>query len=302
MQIKQLEYVREIARYGSITKAAEALYISQQALSESLRLLEKELDFPIFYRSKKGVEPTDEGKLFLNDLDNIFSTMASWSNYARSKKEKRNVKIIIQYILSELLLNEKLIAEVKAIPNLDVVWETMGAKEIVGAVRKDPNAIGIMLPQLGTPLHNEMLRMNEQDGWRVDNIAQNRRCILLRHDDVLTEKDELYLRDLYGREMVSNRTASATMSMQRLFRATGNDGYVLPESIDVLSFMLKNPNTVTTLPEAIAKHSPYIESGEIVIRHLADDTAEDWHCFLLCHETVCDTALVEILKKYFKES
>ena len=56
MQLKQLESVKIIAEEGSITKAAEKLFVSQQALSEMLKGLEKELDFKMgtIYIKEKG--------------------------------------------------------------------------------------------------------------------------------------------------------------------------------------------------------------------------------------------------------
>ena len=44
MDLKQLEYVVAIAEHGSISKAAESLYISQSGLNQQLIKLEKELN------------------------------------------------------------------------------------------------------------------------------------------------------------------------------------------------------------------------------------------------------------------
>lgn len=70
MQVRQFEYVREIAATGSITQAAQKLFVSKQALSEMLKLLEEELGFRIFERSSRGVKPTKAGEKFLLDLEN----------------------------------------------------------------------------------------------------------------------------------------------------------------------------------------------------------------------------------------
>ena len=43
MRIQQLEYATAVARFGSFRRAAEALHISQPALSENVRRLEREL-------------------------------------------------------------------------------------------------------------------------------------------------------------------------------------------------------------------------------------------------------------------
>lgn len=75
-----------IAKYGSISKAAERLYVSQPALSRRLKSLETELGYPLFSRSqgKKGLSLTNQGTEFLSIAENL---LASW-NCAISLKNK----------------------------------------------------------------------------------------------------------------------------------------------------------------------------------------------------------------------
>lgn len=56
---------REVARWGSISEAAKQLYISQSAVSQSVRQLEEQLETPLFRRTGKGVLLTREGELLL---------------------------------------------------------------------------------------------------------------------------------------------------------------------------------------------------------------------------------------------
>lgn len=65
MNITQLKYVLEIAGSASMRKAAEKLYVSQAALSASIRELEDELGILLFARTNKGISVTDEGREFL---------------------------------------------------------------------------------------------------------------------------------------------------------------------------------------------------------------------------------------------
>jgi hypothetical protein len=54
--------VVEVAKYGSIVKASEKLYISQSATSQSITSLEEELGLKIFRRSRHGTQVTHQGK------------------------------------------------------------------------------------------------------------------------------------------------------------------------------------------------------------------------------------------------
>lgn len=62
MDIRSLKYFLEICKYGSFSKAAKNLYISQQGLSKAISTLEKEINAPLFYRNSNGSELTKYGE------------------------------------------------------------------------------------------------------------------------------------------------------------------------------------------------------------------------------------------------
>ena len=66
MTLQQIRYVAEIARHGTISKAAQELYITQPHLSSVLKELENELGITIFSRARKGVVLTEDGREFLH--------------------------------------------------------------------------------------------------------------------------------------------------------------------------------------------------------------------------------------------
>ena len=65
MVFKKYEFFLEIAKYGSVTKAAEHMMISQSALSKYLRRLEEELGTQLFDRSALPLKLTRAGEIFL---------------------------------------------------------------------------------------------------------------------------------------------------------------------------------------------------------------------------------------------
>ena len=66
MNITQIKYVLQIARSASMRDAATKLFISQPALSASVRELEEELGLLLFERTNKGITLTDEGREFVS--------------------------------------------------------------------------------------------------------------------------------------------------------------------------------------------------------------------------------------------
>ncbi len=57
---------QEVARMGNISAAAQNLYISQSAVSQSIKQLEEQLQVRLFSRGTRGVALTSEGKLLLD--------------------------------------------------------------------------------------------------------------------------------------------------------------------------------------------------------------------------------------------
>ncbi len=67
----KLDYYRifyETARHASFSKAAKHLYISQSAISQSIRQLEQDLNAQLFIRSKRGISLTKEGELIFSKI------------------------------------------------------------------------------------------------------------------------------------------------------------------------------------------------------------------------------------------
>ena len=66
MTLQQLKYIITIAETGSITTAAQRLFIAQPSLSKSVAELEKEMGITIFNRSNRGVYLSEDGTKFLS--------------------------------------------------------------------------------------------------------------------------------------------------------------------------------------------------------------------------------------------
>ena len=73
MTLMQLKYVVEVASAGTVSKAAENLYIAQPSLTASVKELENELGITIFNRTNKGVILTTEGEEFLGYARQVIS-------------------------------------------------------------------------------------------------------------------------------------------------------------------------------------------------------------------------------------
>ncbi|HTH96223.1 MAG TPA: LysR family transcriptional regulator [Stellaceae bacterium] len=73
MDLRQLRYFVAVCETGSITRAAQALRIAQPALGLQIRKLEEELGTVLLHRHTRGVEPTEAGRVLLEEAEAILA-------------------------------------------------------------------------------------------------------------------------------------------------------------------------------------------------------------------------------------
>ncbi len=93
MELRQLEYFREIASTGSINEAARHLNMSQPPLSYQIRQLENELNVKLFDRTSKGVTLTEAGKLLYDRSGNLLEYARSTELEVSKTGKKRILRI-----------------------------------------------------------------------------------------------------------------------------------------------------------------------------------------------------------------
>ena len=89
MRFAQVQYVLEIARWGSMTKAAAQFYISQPALSEQIKALEAELGCVLFRRTPRGTELTEAGEHFCRAAE---PAARAWKKLEQNYAELKNMR------------------------------------------------------------------------------------------------------------------------------------------------------------------------------------------------------------------
>lgn len=75
MELIQLLYFMEVAKYENMTLAAKKNHISQQALSKSIRKLEQELGAELFDRHNRHLSLNASGRLALEQIQDIFNSI-----------------------------------------------------------------------------------------------------------------------------------------------------------------------------------------------------------------------------------
>ncbi|MCY7318138.1 MAG: LysR family transcriptional regulator, partial [Ramlibacter sp.] len=76
LRFRHLRLIAELERGGSLRAAAQALNLTQPALSKALGELEGAFGFPLFTRTARGVTPTAQGQRVLRGAGMLLSELA----------------------------------------------------------------------------------------------------------------------------------------------------------------------------------------------------------------------------------
>lgn len=110
-----------VAKNKHMTRASEELHISQPAISQSIKKLEEQLGGTLFLRSNKGMELTEEGKMFFEYVKGALELIKNAENDFTSYKDltKGEIKIGCSTTLTKLLLLDTINEFHKKYPNIN---------------------------------------------------------------------------------------------------------------------------------------------------------------------------------------
>ena len=98
MTLQQLKYVITVAETGTITEAANRLYVSQPSLTNAIHELEKEMNIVIFNRTNKGITLSKEGDNFLGYARQVLEQAAILEDkYKRNSGGKKQFCVSTQH-------------------------------------------------------------------------------------------------------------------------------------------------------------------------------------------------------------
>lgn len=120
LELYRIFYI--VAKHKHMTRASEELHISQPAISQSIKKLEEQLDGTLFIRSNKGMELTNEGKMFYDYVKGALELINNAENEFTSFKDlsKGEIKIGASTTLTKIILMDALKKFHKDYPNIEI--------------------------------------------------------------------------------------------------------------------------------------------------------------------------------------
>lgn len=130
MELKQLRYVLEIAKWNSFNKAASVLGITQPSLSQHVNKIEQEFKINIFERTTRQITLTSEGKKFIDEAEKLLIQADSFQNMFQKKVDYGILRIGMIPSITRWKLRELVPAFCRAYPNIEVDHVEMQAKNL----------------------------------------------------------------------------------------------------------------------------------------------------------------------------
>jgi len=158
MNLDILRRFVHIARVGSITQAAQDLYVAQPALSKQMQRLEEEIGSNLFDRSGRRIRLTMEGRIFLQHCHQILS---EWGQAKKSlheivKMERGQVRLITFVTFAFYLLPLFIVDFIRNYSTLDLEIEQAINEPIVQAILQHKFEAGIAAIPVGHPRLDEI--------------------------------------------------------------------------------------------------------------------------------------------------
>jgi DNA-binding transcriptional LysR family regulator len=191
MLTAQVEAFLEIARQGSVSRAAEILNVTQPALTARIQGLETELGSPLFVRNRRGMALTDPGRAFLPYAERAMAALHDGMSLLHEMRQGGTGELVIgaapavsTYVLPPLLARYTARHQ-----RVRLVVRTGHSEEILGMALRREIDIGFVRelrhPDIdSTPLYEDVLVLvahpddpiaHETDAHiAVDDLARTR--------------------------------------------------------------------------------------------------------------------------------
>ncbi|GAB6988684.1 LysR family transcriptional regulator [Paenibacillus pini] len=196
MNLEQCENIVEVAKIGSLTKAAQNRHVTLSAISQSISLLEAELGVILFTRSRGlGAVPTAEGQVIISKANEVLMKVNELRAEAQIYSNTLSGHLRIATIPGPMHLLVKVVASFKKdFPNVKIEIFEKGPKEILDNILHNHMDIGLMVSPEG-------MSQNLQ-GIVYENLMEGKFVVGVHPDSTLALQNTITPEQLVGQTLV----------------------------------------------------------------------------------------------------
>ncbi len=267
MKLEYLQYLLEVSRCGSITQAADNLFITQPALSNAIKTMESELGYSLLKRSQKGVIPTAKGLEIIRDAETICQLTEKWKQEEHTN-DVMHGDIVFAAIpaFNKAFFVKLLVALKEQYPEVKLILHETERKSLYNYINNNATNIGC---DMYLDYVSSEEREYNKTAYHVEELVKDYFVALVSSRNKLAEKDSITKRDVQDLLYVTYTDQSDTI--YTLFcDAYGIKGNFFIDSSSVISEMIAEDIGFAIAPKLAAQNEPLVKSGAIQMKELED--------------------------------
>ena len=251
-----MKYAVEVAKAGSLNKAAETLLIAAPNVSRSIKELESDIGIAIFDRTAKGMELTPEGEEFINYAKGILSQIEEVENFYKkgaSKKQKFSISVPRACYISEAFSQfSKALSKEAA----EIFYKETNSQRTIRNMLEHDYKLGII--RYAENYDKYFKTMLEEKGFCYELVTEFTYSLIMSADNPLAKKEVITFDDLA--DYIEIAHADPYVPSMPLSKVVKEE---LPDNIDRRIFIFERASQFDLLsnnPETFMWVSPAPES------------------------------------------
>jgi DNA-binding transcriptional LysR family regulator len=226
VELRHLRYFVTVAEELHFGRAATRLSIVQPSLSQQIRQLEDELGFPLFYRTKRSVELTDAGKVFLPEAQHILAQVREAKRTAQRAYRGEVGRLVVGYTSSSTydVLPMMLSVYRERFPDVEVALRELTTQEQLRALEEEYIQVGLLRLPISAPMVN------------VEVVRREPIVCVLPEEHPLARREQVAVSLLADEPFVlqsSHRGAGYYVQLMKLCLASGFSPNVIQEVTEI---------------------------------------------------------------------
>ncbi len=267
MRIEQLEYLQAVTRLGSLRRAAEELHLSQPALSETVRNLERELGVDLLERRRSGAKISEKGRELLPYMESVLEAV---DRLRRAADEQHRTSRVVRLGTVNAATVPLVIPVVRAFRGLHPMTQV----EVVGAQQTDIHR-GIREGSFDLGLVNYLRGDDPPPDFTTTELLSGPAVVCLRPSDPLAARPVVEVADLLRAPLIMMRSGYIMHRLvHRLLGGAPPSFSYSTDGAEMGKLMVAEGLGVTVLPEFSVVDDPLLRGGLITYRPLAPPVPE----------------------------
>lgn len=194
MNLLHMKHAVEVARAGSLGKAADRLLIAAPNISRSIKELETDLGITIFERTQNGMKLTPEGEEFINFAKEILGQIDAVENFYKDgapKKQKFSISVPRACYISEAFAKfSKSLSQEDA----EIFYKETNSQRTIHNMLNHDYKLGII--RYAENYDRYFKSMLEEKGFQYELVTEFTYNLIMSADNPLAQKEKITFDDL----------------------------------------------------------------------------------------------------------